>query len=157
MPACENGAPQPHGAVVDEELGRDAVGGVDDEVGGAEQRGAVVGPQRLGVRLDRAACGKARRRRAAADSTLGVPIAAVRVQDLAVQIGELDHVGVDQRQRVPTPAAARCHAAGQPSAPTPTTSTRAAARRRRAVAFSDVFTSENAGDAEVSLGRNYRD
>ncbi len=37
MPACEYGRAGAHGAVVDEELRGDAVGGVDDEVGAGEE------------------------------------------------------------------------------------------------------------------------
>ena len=134
MPACEYGAPAAHGAIVDEELGGDAVGGVDDEVGAGEQVGAGCRRVERGRRGSRSrSAGKRAAQRAAADSTLGCADGAGAVQDLAVQVGELDPVGVDQRPGCRLRPPARRSAAGQPSAPTPTTSTRAAARRSRRV------------------------
>ncbi len=65
------------------------------------------------------------------------------MQDLALQIGEVDHVGVHQRQR-PTPAAARYIAAGEPSPPAPTTI--ACASRKRCCASMRVRRQECGGN-----------
>ena len=57
-------------------------------------------------------------------SRLGPADVGLAVDDLALQVGLVDHVELDDAD-VPTPAAARYSSAGEPSPPAPITSTRA--------------------------------
>ena len=64
----------------------------------AHERREPLAADALGERLDRHV-GIDRRERAAAASTLGWPTSCGRVEDLALQVGEVDAVGVADRER----------------------------------------------------------
>ena len=106
---------------------------VDDEVDGAKQVAAGCRRRALRRASRPARPGSARASRAAADATLGVPMPLVRCRIWRCRLESSTRSG-SMSTSVPTPAAARCSAAGQPSAPTPTIRTRLLrqARPRRA-------------------------
>ncbi len=77
---------------------REVVGAVEHDVGRGHERGELGGADALASLHERISGLIAAIRRAAA-STFGRADVVHREQDLPLQVGEVDHVGVDQRDR----------------------------------------------------------
>ena len=86
---------EPDRGIVQQELRREAVGRVDDAIGGAEERVGVARIDASLPRLDRGR-GVARRERGRRRVHLGAAEVGGAVEELAMEIRKLDHVGIDE-------------------------------------------------------------